>query len=397
MPVESTYPEVYVQEAPARVQMISGVDTSITAFAGWAKKGRTDRAELVSSWNDFELKFGGLDKRSLLGYSVYQFFSNGGTRAYIVRLRASGGASAKAKVLQPNEPDFENALLPADGVGGLYLLDDIDLFNLLCVPGETASAIIKSLQKFCRDRCAFLIVDCDKSAKFNDLKIGLGSIVGDDSINAAFYFPWVLAGDPLQANAPREFPPCGFVAGVFARTDMHRGVWKAPAGSDASLTGVVGLAPDKNLSDGESGILNRQGVNCIRTFPLRGTVVWGGRTLRGSENLGSEWKYVSIRRIYLFIERSIDSGLSWVVFEPNGELLWTKIRQSVEDFLLALWRQGAFLGSKPEEAYFVKCNRDTMTQNEVTAGIVNVVIGFAAVKPAEFVIIRLQQMAQAEV
>ena len=392
MPLEIDYPGVYVEELPAGVKTIAGVDTAVTAFAGWTKRGRTDRAEIVESWKDYELKFGGLDTRSLLGYSVFHFFNNGGSKAYIVRLRASGSRSAKARVLQPNEPDFENALLPRDGTDGLYHLDNIDLFNLLCVPGETAPKIIKKLQKFCRGRRAFLIADCDRSAKYSDLRSGVGTIVGDDSINAAFYFPWVLAGDPLQANAPREFPPCGFVAGMYARNYMTRGVWKSPAGTDASLNGVLGLSPDKKVSDAENGFLNRQGVNCIRTFQPHGTVVWGARTLSG-DGTAPEWKYVAVRRTFLFIEQSIYEGLQWVVFEPNSETLWVRINQTLQNFLLVLWRQGALQGSKPEHAFFIKCDRTTMTQNDIDSGVVNIVIGVAPIKPAEFVIIRIRQMA----
>ncbi|HUR97572.1 MAG TPA: phage tail sheath subtilisin-like domain-containing protein [Pyrinomonadaceae bacterium] len=393
MPAELKYPGVYIEEVSAGPRTIAGVDTSIAAFAGWAKRGPTDRAELVRSWQDFEFKFGGLDKRSLLGYSLAHFFNNGGSRAYVVRLRASGSRSAKAKVLQPNEPDFEAALLPPGGEGGLYHLDNVDLFNLLCVPGQSAPAAIKSLQKFCRDRRAFLIADCGRSATFSDLKSGPGAITVDDSINAAFYFPWVLSPDPLDGNSVREFPPCGFVAGLYARTDVNRGVWKSPAGTDASLYGVTGLSPNGTLNDDQNGTLNRQGINCIRKFPGSGIVVWGARTLRGGDAFGSDWKYVAVRRTALFIENSIYRGLEWVVFEPNGEPLWVKIKQSIENFLLTLFLQGTLQGSKSEEAFFVKVDRSTMTRNDIDSGVVNILIGFAPAKPAEFVIIRLRQMA----
>jgi phage tail sheath protein FI len=387
MAIEANYPGVYVEEIPMGVRTITGVATSIAAFAGWTRRGPADRAKLVTSWNDFDSRFGGLDARSLLGYSVFQFFNNGGTKAYIVRL------TSKRTVLQPNEPNFENALLPADGAKGLYHLDRVDLFNLLCVPGETNSKTITELQDFCRKRRAFLIADCAQAARFEDVKAGPGDITGENAMNAAFYFPWILAPDKLQKNLEREFPPCGFVAGIYARTDAARGVWKAPAGNDASLIGVVGLSQNKNVSDTQNRVLNTKAVNCIRTFPVHGTVVWGARTLHGSDERASEWKYVPVRRTTLFIEESLRRGLKWAVFEPNDEPLWAQIRLNVGNFMHILFREGAFQGTSPKYAYFVKCDRETTTQNDVDQGIVNIIVGFAPLKPAEFVIIKLQQMA----
>lgn len=388
MPDEVSHPGVYVEEIPNNVKPIEGVTTSTAAFAGWSSKGPTEKAELIESWTDFENKFGGLDQRSVLGYSVNHFFENGGNTAYVVRI-----ASGDDIVLKPNTPEFENALLPTDGKGGLYLLDDIDLFNLLCVPGETRGEVITKLQKFCHERRAFVIVDCAESAVFDDVKSGPGNISGDDAPNSAFYFPWVIASDPLQNSSPREFPPCGFVAGVIARTDANRGVWKSPAGLEALLKGATGIAPNKKLTESENGVLNRKGINCIRVYPSPGTILWGARTLRGADEFGSEWKYVSVRRLELFIEESIRRGLQWAVFEPNDEPLWAQMRSSVDNFLLNLWRQGALLGITPKEAYFVHCGKDTTTQSDLDAGVVNIEIGFAPLKPAEFIIIRIQQMA----
>ncbi|MBA3769658.1 MAG: phage tail sheath family protein [Blastocatellia bacterium] len=392
MPVEADYPGVFLEEVAGGVSTISRVDTSVTAFAGWAPMGPTDRAEPVASWGEFEIKFGGLDVRGLLGYSVYHFFGNGGRKAYVLRLTATDSDSADGIVLEPNVSDFENTLLPADGSGGLYDLDRIDIFNLLCVPGETNPVTVMALQKFCRDRRAFLILDCPEGAAFDDVRSIPGLISGDDSINAAFYFPWIVAPDKLQEDSPREFPPCGFVAGLYARTDSSHGVWKAPAGTDARLTGVVGVASDKNLTDTQNGVLNRKAVNCIRSLPDRGTVVWGGRTLRGADELGSEWKYVSVRRTGLFIEESLYRGLKWVVFEPDDEPLWAQIRLTVGNFMYDMFRRGALQGSTTKNAYFVKCDQTTTTQNDIDRGFVNIVVGFAPIKPAEFVIIRLQQL-----
>ncbi|MDQ2990265.1 MAG: phage tail sheath subtilisin-like domain-containing protein, partial [Pseudomonadota bacterium] len=179
--------------------------------------------------------------------------------------------------LAPDQPAFETAMNPVSGSGGIYLLDRIDLFNLMCVPGETTPAVIGALQAFCRKRRAFLIADCAEAATMASLQAGPNtSLTGADAINAAFYFPWVLAPDPLQENRARAFPPCGFVAGLYARTDASRGVWKAPAGTDASLSGVIGV--QLMLTNDENGVLNPQAVNCIRSLPVYGPVVWGART-----------------------------------------------------------------------------------------------------------------------
>src|SRR5581483_2713206 len=515
MPVSVTYPGVYIEEIPSGVRTITGVATSITAFIGWAAKGPTDRAELVLSWPEYERRFGGLDSRSLMSYSVYHFFANGGQRAYVVRLVTTGsqtpadnaaaaevtldsklkvtaknpgkwaedyavvtkkraddatrfkllvanvkqdkkgvpvevfenlsmspqdarfvenvlrdessfvtaavqnnatdppadtaiptsGANAgeipaaaklqnggEGKVLAPNDAAFESALLPTSGTGGAFLLDRIDLFTLLCVPGESKDTTLSSREEFGRRRRAFLIADCAQNDTFDTLKSGpKTALTGDNAINASFYFPWVVAPDPLKENRAGEFPPCGFVAGLYARTDSNRGVWKAPAGTEASLTGVVG--PKFALTNDENGVLNPMAVNCIRAFPVYGTVIWGARTLQGNDERGSEWKYVPVRRTALYIEETLFRALKWVVFEPNDEPLWAQIRLNVGAFLHDLFRQGAFQGRTPRDAYFVKCDKETTTQSDINRGIVNIIVGFAPLKPAEFVIIKLQQMA----
>jgi hypothetical protein len=176
-----------------------------------------------------------------------------------------------------------------------------------------------------------------------------------------------------------------------ARTDSQRGVWKAPAGLDATLNGAAELTV--KLTDGENGQLNPLGVNCLRSFPAVGRVVWGARTLRGADILASEWKYVPVRRTALFIEESLYRGTQWVVFEPNDEPLWAQIRLNVGAFMQNLFRQGAFQGRTPREAYFVKCDKETTTQTDINLGIVNIVVGFAPLKPAEFVVIKIQQIA----
>jgi phage tail sheath protein FI len=273
----------------------------------------------------------------------------------------------------------------------VYFLDRIDLFNLLVVPGETKPAVLSTLQKFCHDRRAFLVADCAKNASLATLMNGPAGLTGADAVNAAFYFPWVKAPDAMQENRLSDFPPSGFVAGLFARTDTARGVWKAPAGTEASLTGVV--ATTTTLTNDENGVLNPKAVNCIRDFPVYGIVVWGARTLHGNDERGSEWKYIPVRRTALFIEESLYRGTQWVVFEPNDEPLWAQIRLNVGAFMNGLFRQGAFQGTTPKDAYFVKCDKETNPQNDIDRGIVNIIVGFAPLKPAEFVIIKLQQIA----
>ena len=207
----------------------------------------------------------------------------------------------------------------------------------------------------------------------------------------ALYFPRVIQADPKREGQLDVFVPCGIIAGVMARTDTARGVWKAPAGLDAALTGIQGL--QVNLNDDENGMLNPIGINCLRAFPINGRVVWGSRTMRGADQLADGYKYVPVRRTALFIEESLYRGTQWVVFEPNDEPLWAQIRLNVGAFMHGLFRQGAFQGTTPRDAYFVKCDKETTTQNDINLGIVNIIVGFAPLKPAEFVIIKLQQIA----
>jgi phage tail sheath protein FI len=287
---------------------------------------------------------------------------------------------------------------------GLYALDKADLFNLLCIPpdtrdSDTPDALYQTAMKYCHDRRALLIVDSpavwskNKDTAAAKAKTGLASLGlnGEAARNAAIYFPRVLEADPLREGQTDVFVPCGIVAGVMARTDTARGVWKAPAGLDAALTGVQGL--QVNLNDDENGMLNPLGINCLRSFPVNGRVVWGARTLRGADQLADEYKYVPVRRIALFIEESLYRGTQWVVFEPNDEPLWAQIRLNVGAFMHDLFRQGAFQGQTPREAYLVKCDKETTTQNDINRGVVNILVGFAPLKPAEFVIITIQQLA----
>lgn len=298
-----------------------------------------------------------------------------------------GGADGTE--LRPGNAAFNTAVLSCFGEGSMT--DRIDLFNIVCVPGLTDAGTLSTLQGYCYDQRAFLIMDSPEGETIANMQNTPSALVGNNAINSAIYYPWVCQADPLRSGAVRAFPPCGFVAGVFARTDAARGVWKAPAGSEASINGAVGL--EVAMSDAENGHLNPLGINCLRILPVYGNVVWGARTLHGQNDRGSEWKYVPVRRLTLFIEESLHRGTQWVVFEPNDEPLWAQIRLNIGAFMHSLFRQGAFQGSSPREAYFVKCDKETTTQDDINKGIVNIVVGFAPLKPAEFVIIQIQQIA----
>jgi len=284
---------------------------------------------------------------------------------------------------------------------GLFALDKADLVNLLCIPpyknGEdVGTEVIAKAAKYCEDRRAMLLVDPpsewkDKDTAKNRFTDAAQDHLGTRSRNAALFFPRLRKRNPLRDNQVEEFVPCGAVAGVFARTDAQRGVWKAPAGLEATLKGVPQLAA--NLTDAENGELNPLGINCLRALPAVGSVVWGTRTLQGNDRLASEWKYIPVRRLALFLEESLYRGTQWVVFEPNDEPLWAQIRLNLGAFMHNLFRQGAFQGKTPAEAYFVKCDKETTTQNDINLGMVNILIGFAPLKPAEFVIIKIQQKA----
>ncbi|MFB3921941.1 MAG: phage tail sheath family protein [Terriglobia bacterium] len=282
---------------------------------------------------------------------------------------------------------------------GMYLLEKADLFNLLCIPpnargGDVPDDVYQEALSYCVKRRALLIVDSKNAwASVSAASTGLTgmNLTGDQARNGAIYFPRIMQADPMLNGQIDTFVPCGLIAGVMARTDAQRGVWKAPAGIDAALNGVMGLRYE--MTDAENGQLNPLGINCLRTFPVFGRVVWGARTLRGADAAADEYKYVPVRRLALFLEESLYRGTKWVVFEPNDEPLWAQIRLNVGAFMQNLFRQGAFQGKTPRDAYFVKCDSETTTQNDINLGIVNILVGFAPLKPAEFVIIKIQQMA----
>lgn len=518
MPIQPTYPGVYVEEIPSGVRTITGVATSITAFIGRALRGPVNTAVTITNFGDFERQFGGIWADSMMGYAVRDFYMNGGSKAVIVRLATitpAGSAATAASIALPtgvaatptvtlkavhpgswgsklsasvnhktrdtantnlfnlivrekdgatetflnvssdaNDPRYlvrvleqDSALMRVDGaltirpaqtvnaaappvdtpVSASAASDGIALttgdyqgspanktgihallnteFNLLCIPpatrnGDTAATIYSDALTLCVQKRAMLIVDppagwgvssANALATAETVLTNLG-LAGSNAKNAALYFPRIKQADPQRDGQTETFVPCGMVAGIMSRTDTSRGVWKSPAGLDASLNGVQGL--QVNLSDDENGALNPLGINCLRQFPVNGRVVWGARTLRGADQLAdTDNKYVAVRRTSLFIEESLYRGTQWVVFEPNDEPLWAQIRLNVGAFMHNLFRQGAFQGRTPKEAYLVKCDRETTTQTDINQGVVNVLVGFAPLKPAEFVFIKIQQMS----
>jgi phage tail sheath protein FI len=530
MPIATTYPGVYIEEVPSGVRTITGVSTSNTAFIDFFSRGPMNQAVQVTSLDDFNRRFGGLHRDSEASYAINQFYLNGGSIAWVVRVASGdpvaaqyrfplGGSPANGELVvnaaspglwakghvqvavdlkvrenglfnlavrelsedkrrvvasevhrnvstNPTSPRFVKDVVTAAsdlvaiasvGAGGLPTksADDVTapdvlgnpesaafaslgdpgagpnagksvsngsapdvtalktgmealktiaprVFNILCLPraselaDEAAMAsVIEAATKLCHDARAFLIVDPFKTTtKLDALGTWLASPQGGDKLrsrDAALYFPRIEIPDPLNEGRPKTVGPSGTIAGVFARTDANRGVWKAPAGADDGK--LVGATIPLQITDLQNGQFNQLGVNILRTFPIYGNVVWGARTLDGADQQASEWKYVPVRRTALFIEESLSQGLKWVVFEPNDEPLWAQIRLNVGAFMHDLFRLGAFQGTTPREAYFVKCDSETTTQNDIDHGVVNILVGFAPLKPAEFVVIQIQQIA----
>ncbi|MFY9718070.1 MAG: phage tail sheath C-terminal domain-containing protein [Candidatus Cybelea sp.] len=284
---------------------------------------------------------------------------------------------------------------------GMYALLNVDLFNILCVPATmnlpdvTAAQVATDATSLCTTRRAMYVLDVPQHDAVRDtlepIMTWLDANADLRSRNAALYFPRMDIADPLNGFRLRIVAPSGTSAGLWARTDGSRGVWKAPAGTEATLTGVQKL--EYTLTDPENGVLNPLAINCLRNFPIYGPVSWGARTLFGADQMADEYKYIPIRRLALYIEESLYRGTQWVVFEPNAAPLWSQIRLNVGSFMQTLFLQGAFQGQTPQEAYFVQCDDTTNPQASINLGIVNIIVGFAPLNPAEFVVIQIQQMA----
>lgn len=287
-----------------------------------------------------------------------------------------------------NATDFDD-VFDADGA-----LDKVDIFNLMAIPGIADNGVLTQAQAFCERKRAFLIMDAPDNYTADQLAQDPVQSINliPKSANAALYFPYLQANDPLSG---RTIPlaPSGYVAGLFARTDGNRGVWKAPAGLETTVKNTTGVVADGRMTDMQAGVLNNAAVNALRTFPGVGTVIFGARTIVAPNTAFQQWKYVPVRRMALFIEQTLYRNLGWVVFEPNDEPLWGAVRGSIERFMLSLFKQGAFQGSKPSEAFLVKCDSSTTTQDDIDNGRVNILVGFRPLKPAEFVVVQITQLA----
>lgn len=402
MPTYTT-PGVYVEEVPSLPRTIRGVETSTAAFIGRTPQGplanAADGPVQVDSLYHFQRDFGAVDPACPLTLAVRDFFANGGMRALVVRLHA-GAAEQAAEAGPPLQE--QHYLGDRAAMTGLHALRKAGTFNLLCIPpddidGDTAPVVYQAALELCVEHGAMLLVD--PPAAWNDaaslLREGVHAAAalgmdGKAARNAALYVPRLRQPHPSLPGQTLTCVPCGTVAGVIARTDANRGVWKAPAGPEADVRGSAGLAVA--LDDAESGVLNPKGVNCLRTFPRQGTVVWGARTLRGADANADEYKYVPVRRTALFIEQSLQRGIAWAAFEPNGEPLWAQLRATVGMFLHTLFVQGAFQGASARDAYYVRCDVSTQTQAEIDQGLCRIEVGFAPLKPAEFIVLRLSQM-----
>lgn len=268
---------------------------------------------------------------------------------------------------------------------GLVAFEDIEDISIVAAPGSSfrdseaqgvALALISHARKM---KYRIAVIDSIPGNTISEVRAYRAKF---DSTHAAFYYPWVRIIDPVTSQE-NHYPPSGFVAGIYARNDIERAVYKAPANEVVNL--AIGF--EKLINKAQQEVLNPEGINCFRYFEGRGMRLWGARTMTSDP----EWKYVNLRRYFAYLERSIDKGTQWAVFEPNGEKLWANVRRTIEDFLLNEWQNGALLGEKPEKAYFVKCDRSTMTQNDLDNGRLICQVGVAALRPAEFVIFRIGQ------
>jgi hypothetical protein len=386
IPAHEEHPEVVVEQPPPRGP-ITGVSTDVTAFIGRCRTGPTDVPGVVRSAQEFAQIYGGPWPESPLGVAVLHFFRNGGRQAVICNIDTDGRPLSAIHVSDPT--------LQA-GRRGLWMLDACDDVNLICIPPfrfgvDVDRATWDAAIAYAFQRGAMVLVDPPETWDIADARspAALEALVSphDACANAVLHFPRLRCPDPLTPGAVATFAPSGAVAGIYARIDAHRGVWKAPAGLEARFEGVDALSV--RLDDAEQSLLNVAGINGLRTFP-GGHVVWGARTLRGADALASEWKYVPVRRLALFIEASVTRGVQWATVEPSGPRLWQALRLDVETFLIELFRRGALQGRTPAEACFVRCDASTTTQDDVDQGVTNLVIGVAPLKPAEFVVLTVR-------
>lgn len=377
------HPGVYIEEIPSGVRPIGSVSTSIAAFIGKSGTGTVGEPVLVHKWDDYTEAFGEVTANTdVLGLAVSAFYSNGGKSAYIVRV--------------------DNAATLAKYKDIFAILKKIRDISIIVLPGlvmKTNSTIIDEAINHCTNLKNRMVIVDPVSGKELVTQANITTEVNPTaSPYSALYYPWVVIANPLfdpDADPPSAEPPTlkiapsAFAAAIWAKTDSTRGVWKAPAGIATGLLGAAG--PEFIVEDEDQDQLNPAGVNALRKLPGAGLVIWGARTT--ATKTDPEWRYIPVKRTAIMIERSIYEGMQWAVFETNDHRLWSSLRLNIEAFMDTLFRAGAFQGEKASDAYFVRCGLgDTMKQADIDAGQVIVIVGFAPLKPAEFVIVRIQQM-----
>lgn len=395
-----SFPGVYLEEFGCGPDPIAGVSTSVCGFVGPTVSGPTSGPlELLTSIADFERIYGDFSKlefaataatssESQINYMAYAaraFFENGGRRLYVARIHERDGRL-------PSPAAYEGGV-DEKGTSGLAALADVKEISIIAAPGYSARSATLSGEENSRraQRIAQSLIDQCRRLRNRVAVLDSPDLQSPaevmafraefDSKYGALYYPWVIVRALDGANL--TLPPSGFVSGIYARVDEFSGVFKAPA--NEVIQGLSGL--ETLLTDTQQAPLNVAGVNCIRHFPGRGFLVWGARTMSSDP----EWKYVNVRRYLLYLENSIAEGTQWVVFEPNQERLWSEMRRMVEEFLMREWRAGGLMGATAHEAFFVRCDRTTMTQDDIDNGRLICVVGVAPVKPAEFVIFRIGQ------
>src|SRR6267378_3107547 len=388
-------PGVYIEEVDRGSKPIEAVGTSTCAFIGESSVGPTNEAVLVTNWAQFTRTFGDFQHSTFLAHAVYGFFNNGGTKAFVCNVSPKTiSPEQAAKDAEKKEADAKKATetgkpaIPATAPAQAAalgaspaLFNDIPEISLVCAPGQADAAIQDAVISHCENnKYRFAILDSAEELG----KDGIAKMPKPrDSQYAAYYFPWIQVYDPEKGNI--FVPPSGHMAGIYARSDSERGVHKAPA--NEIVRGALGLK--YSISRAEQDFLNPRGINCIRNMGDRGIRVWGARTVSSDPS----WRYINVRRLFLMVEQSIEIGTQWVVFEPNDETLWKRVSRNISAFLLRIYNSGALMGKTPEEAFYVKCDAETNPPEVVDAGQMVCEIGIAPVKPAEFVIFRIGQMA----
>lgn len=377
---EMAAPGVYTNITSSGNKPIESVGSSTAAFIGQSAKGPENEAKLITSWAQFEKTFGSFADSKYLAHAVYGFFANGGGKCFVCSIGAEQEGQSDNDVTAKLMGEDKGPALRT----GINVFNNIDEISLIAAPGitspEAQGVIIDHCEKL-GDR--FAILDCEE-----EITTGLEEMYRPKaSSNASCYFPWVQAYDPAKKENVYQ-PPSGYVAGLYSRIDASRGIHKAPA--NETLNGVTGLK--YSLTKQEQSLMNPRGINLIRDFGDMGIKVYGARTVSNDP----EWKYINVRRLFLNVQQSLQKGTEWAVFEPNNETLWGNVKRNVAAYLKTLWKQEALVGSTPEEAFYVVCDKSNNPQESIDLGILNINIGIAPVKPAEFINISIQQKYEDE-